>query len=250
MIPAPTEAMAEEEQLRIDLSAAFRLTARFDWHESVANHFSAVLSGPDGAILINPRWRHFSLIRASELLKLDPSDNDVMASPNAPDPAAWQLHATVHKRVPQAKILLHCHPPYATALCGLQDPSLKPIDQMTARFYGRAVVDQGFAGFVDQAEEADRLAGLFGNGSILLNGQHGVTVAGTSVAEAFEDLYYLERACRQMVLAYSTNQALAVMSHDLASEVAESWHAYRGAGQAHFDQLKEILDREDTSYRD
>ena len=61
-----TGVFADERQARIDLAAAFRLTARFGWHEAVANHFSLALD-PDGRhILINPRWRHFARIRASD----------------------------------------------------------------------------------------------------------------------------------------------------------------------------------------
>ncbi|MBV6651094.1 MAG: class II aldolase/adducin family protein, partial [Hoeflea sp.] len=75
---------SEETQLRIDLAAALRLAAYYDWHEGVANHFSAAVS-PDGKkFLMNPRWKHFSMAKASEMLLIDADDPDTMKRPDAP----------------------------------------------------------------------------------------------------------------------------------------------------------------------
>ena len=80
---------ADEWQLRVDLAAAFRLAAHYNWHEAVANHLSLAVS-PDGKnFLMNPRWRHFSRIKASELLLLDSTDSETMNRPDAPDLTAW-----------------------------------------------------------------------------------------------------------------------------------------------------------------
>src|ERR1700704_1248225 len=82
---------AELQQMRIDLAAAFRIAAQMNWHESVANHFSLAVS-PDGkTFLMNPKWKHFSLIRASDLLLLDSTDPDTMKSADAPDASAWSI---------------------------------------------------------------------------------------------------------------------------------------------------------------
>jgi ribulose-5-phosphate 4-epimerase/fuculose-1-phosphate aldolase len=76
----------DEWQLRVDLAVAFRLAVELDWHEAVANHFSLAVS-PDGKrFLMNRRWRHFSRIRASDLLLLDAEDESAMEGPDAPDP--------------------------------------------------------------------------------------------------------------------------------------------------------------------
>ena len=239
-----------ETNLRVDLAAAFRLAAHFDWSESVANHFSGAVS-PDGkTFLLNPRWQHFSTIKASDLLCLDAEDSGVMERDNAPDPSAWCIHGAVHEALPNARVLLHCHTPYATALCGLKDPSIKPIDQNTARFHNRIAVDLEFGGIADEAAEGQRIARAFGNHSIMLMGNHGVSVVGETVADAFDLLYYLERSARTMVLAYSTGQPLSIMPDDLAEKTAEAWEDYRGMGEAHFEHLKTMLDRSDPSYKD
>lgn len=239
-----------ERQLRIDLAAAFRLAVQFDWHESVGNHFSAALSTDGKRFLMNPRWRHFGAIRASDLLALDAEDKAVMDGPDAPDPSAWCIHGTIHREMPSVRVILHCHPPYSTALACLKDPTMLPIDQNTARFFGMTAVDTHFGGIADEAEEGRRIARLFGNHAVLLMGNHGVTVTGETVAEAFEYLYFFERAAKTLMLAYASGQPLSVMSDALAQKTAEDWLPYRGMAFAHFDYLKSTLDRTDPSYRD
>lgn len=243
-------ATCDESALRVDLAAAFRLAVQFNWHESVGNHFSAAVSGDGKTFLLNPRWQHFSTVKASDLLRVEADDPDVMQRDDAPDPSAWCIHGAVHAQVPAARVLLHCHPPHATALCALADPTLKPIDQNTARFFNRYAVDLGFGGIADDAEEGARIARAFGNHAVMLMGNHGVSVTGETVADAFETLYYLERAAQTQLLAYSTGQPLNLMSDEIAEHTAAGWEAYRGMGEAHFAHLKSELDRQDPSYRD
>jgi ribulose-5-phosphate 4-epimerase/fuculose-1-phosphate aldolase len=244
-----TTATTDEWQLRVDLAAAFRLAALFNWHEAIANHFSAAVS-PDGSkFLINPKWRHFGRIRASELLLLDANDPYTMNRPDAPDASAWSIHGRIHATLPQARCALHVHSPYATAVAALQDPSIPPIEQNTARYYNRIAIDRNFGGIADDVAEGERIANAMGNHKRMMMGNHGVTVIGTSIAAAFDDLYYLERACQTLVLARSTGQPLNIMPHDLAETTARGWDAYVGADVAHFEELKRILDDTDPSYK-
>lgn len=240
----------EHWQVRVDLAAAFRLAAHFDWHESIANHFSAAVSDDGKQFLLNRKWQHFSSIKASELLLLDATDKSVMDGPNAPEPTAWCIHGAVHAQLPHAKVLLHCHPPYATALSALNDPSIKPIDQNTARFFNRVAYDLEFGGLADDDAEGLRIANAFGSAYILMMGNHGVSCAGKTVAEAFEHLYYLERAAKTLMLAYASGQALSVLADDMAEKTAKGWELYSDSAFAHFEQLKQILDKSDSSYRD
>ncbi|MEK6216847.1 MAG: class II aldolase/adducin family protein, partial [Boseongicola sp.] len=89
-----------------------------------------------------------------------------------------------------------------------------------------------------------------GNHSNAMMANHGVTTLGATVAEAYDALYHLERAARTMVLAYSTRQELNVMPDDLAEETAAEWETYRDAENAHFSEMKRILDREEPDYKD
>lgn len=241
---------AGERQARIDLAAAFRLTARFGWHEAVANHFSLALD-PDGRrILINPRWRHFARVRASDLLLLDVDDPAVMQRPDAPDPTAWCIHGALHRLRPEIRCVLHTHMPYATTLTSLEDSRVLPIDQNSARFWGRIAYDDHYGGFALEIDEGRRMAEALGDKPNLFLKNHGVIVTGRSVAAAFDELYYLEIACRQLVLAYSTGRPLRLISENLAARVAGEWLEYDGFAEAHFTELKALLDAEDAGYAD
>ena len=243
-------ASSDESQLRIDLAAALRLAAYYDWHEGVANHFSAAVS-PDGKkFLVNPRWKHFSRARASELLLVDADDPDTMKREDAPDPSAWAIHSAIHRRVPHARVVLHLHPPYATTLATLKDPSIKPVDQVTARFFNRLAMDMEFGGIASEEAEGERIASTIGNHSSIMMANHGVTTLAPTVAEAFDAMYHLERAARTMVLAYSTGQPLNVMSDELAESVAREWDVYKDAEFSHFEEMKQVLDRENPGYAD
>jgi ribulose-5-phosphate 4-epimerase/fuculose-1-phosphate aldolase len=238
----------EEWRGRVDLAAAFRLAAEHDWHESVANHFSLAVSHDGKRFLMNPRWRHFSRIRASDLLLLDADDATTMQQPEAPDPSAWCIHGAIHAARPQARCLLHVHSPYATAVACLADPTILPIDQNSARFYNRVAVDRQYGGVADSADEGHRLAAVLGDRRVLIMANHGVLVAGRSVAEAYDELYYVERACRTLVLAYSTGRPLNVLPHDLAERTARGWEDYPSYADAHFAEMQRILDAKDPSY--
>lgn len=247
-IEADRSEIADERQARVDLAAAFRLAVENGWHEAVANHFSLAVS-PDGKkFLMNPKWMHFSRVRASDLLLLDADDESAMSGPNAPDPSAWAIHGRMHHALPQARCILHVHPPYGTAVAALADPEVKPIDQNTARFYNRIAYDLAYGGIADTTEEGDRLASLLGNRSIMMMGNHGLLVVGRTVAEAYDNLYYLERACQTLVLAYSTGKPLNVLSDEMAEKTALGWEDYAESAFTHFEEMKRILDRKDASY--
>ncbi len=238
-----------EWQLRVDLAAAFRLAARNNWHEAVANHFSLATS-PDGKnFLMNPKWRHFSQIRASELLHLNVDDHQAMKQPDAPDLTAWSLHGRLHAVLPQARCIIHLHPTYATVIASLADPEIKPIDQNSARFFNRIACDMDYGGMANTDDEGTRIARKLGNKQIMMLGNHGILVCAQSVAEAFDLTYYLERAARNLVLAYQTGQKLHVMTDAVAEKTAQEWEADRDQFHAHFEAMKNLLDKDDKSYR-
>lgn len=233
---------------RVDLAAAFRLAARLDWHEAVGNHFSLAVSDDGQRFLLNPRWRHFSRIRASELLLLEGDDPAAMDGPDAPDPSAWCIHGHLHRHLPAARCVLHVHPPYGTALATLTDPTIRPIDQVTAKFYNRVAVDTEYGGIADFAEEGARLVRALGSHRHMIMGNHGVLCTGPTVAETFDELYFLERAARTLVLAYSTGQPLKELTPEIAERTALGWEDYGQAAHSHFAELKRNLDDADPSY--
>lgn len=238
---SPDQTLVDPVALRQDLADAFRICHQLGWSESVGNHFSAAASDDGARFLLNPRWQHFATLRPEDLLLLDSNDETVLDGPNAPDASARCVHGTLHRRKPEAKVLLHCHSPYATALACLKDPTVVPIDNNTARFYGRTAYDLDFGGIADAEEEGERLAERLGDKSVLVMGNHGVTIVGDTVADAFEDLYFFEKAAQTLILARSTGQPLAVLSDAVAQNTADGWIAYRGMAQRHFEYLRSQL---------
>ena len=245
----PFDAAKNEQQLREDLAAVFRWTARLGMHESVANHFS-VVAGCKSTFLVNPNARHFANIRASDLLLVDVDDHDTMNRPDAPDPTAWALHAAIHRRVQHARCVLHVHPQYATALASLEDMTLPPIDQNTMRYFGRYSIDNGFDG-MGLGDEAERVCQSIGNDPILLMGNHGVMAFGETVAIAFNHLYYFERACRNYITALATGRALRIVADDVAEKTARQWDEFtEPLANGHLREIRAVLDREQPDYKD
>ena len=145
------------------MAAAFRLAAKNEWNEAVANHFSLATSKDGKNFLMNPRWMHFSRIRARDLMQLNAEDKSTMERPDAPDLTAWSLHGRLHAVLPQARCIIHLHPAYSTVIASLADPEIKPIDQNTARFFNRVAFDMDYGGMANTDDEGERIARNTGN---------------------------------------------------------------------------------------
>ena len=210
-----------EQAARVDLAAAFRLAVRLDLHEGVCNHFSAMLA--DGrTFLLNRYGLHWSEVTASNLLALDAAGRILVGDGEYEKTAFW-IHSRLHLAHPHAACVLHTHMPHATALTLLEDGRLEG--------------------------EGDRLARVLGTRRLLFLANHGVIVVGPTVAEAFDSLYYLERACRLQVLA----RMMGGKRRPVRAEVVERTCRLlrQDAPQyaaAHFSALKRILDREEPAY--
>ncbi len=251
-IAPPIETTQTEYEIRVDLAAAFRWAARLNFHESIANHFSAAVSEDGQQFLLQPLGRHFSQVRASELLLLDTADKSTVSGENAPDPSAWYLHAHLHQHLPQARCILHVHAPWTTTLACLKDFDFLMLDQNACRFYGRIAYDRDYNGLALDDNEGERVAQLMGaDKSVLFMGNHGVMVVGPTVAQAFDELYYLEKAAQVQVLALQTGQPLAIIPDNIAAKAERQWNSYPTKfSNLHLTALKEILDKEEPEYRD
>ena len=249
MLHAAPKPNLEHWQERVDMAAAFRWTARLNMHEAVANHFSLAVNDDGTQFLMNPNQVHFSRIKASDLLLLDANDPKTMDRPDAPDPTAWGLHGSIHRLCPHARCVMHVHSIHATVLACLADSSLPPIDQNTATFYGRYVVDGEFGGLAFE-DEGTRCAGMLNDPKIkvMIMGNHGVLVIGDSVADTFNRLYYFERAAETYIRALQTGQPLRVLSDEVAEKTAQELEDYPDQAARHMAELKAILDEESDPY--
>jgi ribulose-5-phosphate 4-epimerase/fuculose-1-phosphate aldolase len=232
---------------RVELAAAFRMAVRLGFHEGVCNHFSLALTEDGGEFLVNPYGRHFGELRASDLIRVD-TDGRVLAGDGEVEASALYIHGRVHAARPDLRCILHTHMPYATALTSIAGARLEPINQNALRFMGRIAYDDDYGGLALDAGEGDRIARALGGKRIMFMANHGVLAAGGSVGAAFDDLYYLERACQNQVLAMSTGGLLKRVPDDEVARTRAEFDRYDGHGEVHFAALKRILDREEPDY--
>ena len=234
---------------RKDLAAAFRWTARLNMHEAVANHFSLAINADGSEFLINPNQMHFSKIKASDLLVIDANDPETLEGPNAPDITAWGLHSAIHRHCPHARCAMQVHPMFSTVLASLADSRPLPIDQNTATFFNRYVIDNSYGGLALE-EEGERCAQLLQDPkkTVMIMGNHGLMVIGKSVAETFNRMYYFERAAETYIQALQTGQKLRILSDTIAEKTASEVDQYPEQSDRHLAELKEILDSEHSDY--
>jgi ribulose-5-phosphate 4-epimerase/fuculose-1-phosphate aldolase len=246
-IETPGASVATDRVARLELAAAFRLAVRMDLHEGVCNHFTLMLS--DGQrFLLNAYGLHWSEVTASNLLALDTRGN-VLEGEGEAEKTAFYIHSRIHLAHPRAACVLHTHMPYATALTLTVPGRLEMVEQNALRFADDIAYDDSYNGLVVDDAEGDRLARLLGDRRVLFLANHGVIVVGATVAEAFDSLYYLERACRVQVLARATGLPLRPVRAEVVREthrmILADTPKYAGA---HFGALRRILDREEPDY--
>ncbi len=231
--------MTNMATLRRDLAAALNLAEKLGFSEGICNHFSVALPDGKDRYLINPYGLHWSEIRPHHLLLID-GDGQVLEGDGEVEATARFIHVAGHRANPRHVAILHTHMPYATALTMLEGGKLEMAHQTAVQFWGR-MAHQSFGGIALEAEEGERLAEAQSgnpNADIFFLDNHGVTVCGESVAVAFNDLYYLERACRQQVLAQSTGLPFKIIPDDMIRETHRQTEQIRvPSSELHFKAL-------------
>ena len=199
---------------RDDLAAAFRMAAAMELNEGICNHFSVALPGEAERYLINPYGVHWSEMRPDHLLLID-GNGQVLEGEGEVEATARFIHVAAHRANPRHAAVLHTHMYYATALTMLQGARLEMAHQSVCRFHDRVVYVEEFGGLADDEAEGESIAESARSdpyADIFFLAHHGVTVCGPTVAEAFTDLYYLERVARQQVIAQSTGLPLKLLN--------------------------------------
>jgi ribulose-5-phosphate 4-epimerase/fuculose-1-phosphate aldolase len=246
----PTLDSDEVWQARVDLAACFRMAARLGLEEGICNHFSAVVPGYDDLFIVNPYGLAFRELTASKLLICDFHGN-VLSGDGQPEATAFYIHARIHRNIPRARVAFHTHMPYATALAMTEGDPLIFAGQTALKFYGRMAFDQNYNGLALDEREGDRIAAAIGDADIVFMKHHGVMVLGPNVAEAWDDLYYVERACQVQTLALSTGRQ--VLPVDPAVAKATYMQMREGdpeSARLHLASIKRTLDVQEREYRE
>ncbi|WP_455179368.1 aldolase [Azospirillum melinis] len=240
--------MSAISTLRRQLAAALRLAERFGLNEGVCNHFSVRLPGAEERYLINPMGVHWSEITASRLLLCD-GDGRILEGQGTVEPTALFIHTEGHRARPDALCILHTHMLHATALTCVEGGELRFCHQNALRFWNRVAYDDSYNGLAMDAAEGGRISSGTQGRDIVFLAHHGVVVHGRSVAEAFHDLYFLERACQLQVVAESTGRPLKDIPAAAAEHTARQFTELAAfEADYHFAALERVLLREAPDY--
>lgn len=247
--PRIADAIAES---RVHLAAALRLAVLHELDEGIDNHFTMTVPGRDGQYFILPFGLHWSEARASDLIVFDEAGR-VLEGEGTLELSAQCIHAPIH-RITGARVVLHTHQTWATALNMLADNRLLPASQTAAFFHGQIAYDDDYTGLAATLTEGERLAAAMGTQPIVFMKNHGVLVTGDTVAQAYRRLYRIERVCRNQILALSSGRPLQVLGDEVAARILapnpDDRHPRGERERLFFEAMMRVLDREMPGYRD
>jgi ribulose-5-phosphate 4-epimerase/fuculose-1-phosphate aldolase len=244
---------AAEWEARVDCACAYRLVRIFNMDDLVYNHISARIPGTE-AFLLNPMGLMYDEICASSLIKVDLAGN-VLWQPEFPEglgykfnPAGYVIHSAVHEAKPDIHCVIHTH-----SLAGMAVGSLKsgllPMTQTAMRFTKVAYHD--YEGVVLEMEERERLLANLGDCEVMILRNHGILALGATVAQAFNNTYHLERACRSQLMAMACNDTIVLPPQEVIDKTNHLYqpNVRRPYGLLEWPAMRRLADRIDPSYR-
>ena len=245
-----SDALDAVKQTKIDLAASHRLATIHELEEGIDNHFTVTLPGYDDRYLILPFGWHWAEAKASHMITFDET-GQTLDGEGSVELSALCIHAPIH-RITGARVVLHTHQTWATALNMLEDNRLIPASQTAAFFHGKVVYDDTYMGTADVTEEGERLGFLLKRGChTMFMRNHGVLVIGETVGQAYQRLYLLERVCKAQIIAMSTGRSLLPINDDVIQQVqapaANDLHR-SARTRLFFEAMKRIVDRELPGY--
>ena len=239
---------AAEWEQRVNLAACYRLMAHYRMTDLIYTHVSARVPDAPHAFLINPYGLMFDEITASSLIKVD-HDGKIIQDPTGIgcNPAGFVIHSCIHHARADLNCVLHTHTAAGMGVAA-QERGLLNLSQHAMRFHG-GLAYHDYEGVALDADEQPRLVRDLGNHQVMILRNHGLLSAGTTVREAFDLIYYLERACQAQIAAQAGGAALRECSDEVAAKVARQFSVSDGSDERDWPALLRMLDRIDDSYR-
>ena len=241
-----------EWQMRVDLAAAHRLAVMHDLHEGIFNHLTARVPGKEGRYYQIPFGLHWTEVTASCFMEVG-FDGELKAGEGIIEQSCYCIHAPIHRDVERAVAVFHTHMPFASALTRLEDQTILPIGQTELGTLMHTVYDDTYTGPALDPAEGTRLAKVLGDKTVLMMANHGVGIVGSSIAEAYDRLYYVERVAQVQLYAMWTGKPLRhlpqpVIDKTYATYGGKTYYGGRRNCEWHFDALKRILDKKEPDY--
>jgi ribulose-5-phosphate 4-epimerase/fuculose-1-phosphate aldolase len=244
MTETQSELAQQQEQVRVDLAAMFRLTAHFGWDDTVWNHITARVPGSDHHFYMHHFGHHYSEVTASSLITVD-EEGTVIDGPPDVNTAGFIIHSAVHLNHPDSKFVFHAHPPTAIAATAFQE--IPFLVQDSSMLYGK-VGYHDWEGLSVDPDERHRIAERIAGNSCLVMRNHGFLTVGATAGECFMNMYYLIRMCEVALQVSACDRPLVNGSHELWETASKQYEAF-SPGTYEWPALKRICDRLDPSYK-
>jgi ribulose-5-phosphate 4-epimerase/fuculose-1-phosphate aldolase len=245
----PSRYSEAEWAARVQLAGVYRVFAHLGWAELIYNHISLRVPDEKGHFLINPFGLHYSEVTASNLVKVDVNGNTVGHSDWPINPAGFTFHGAIHTTVPGAHCVMHVHTTPTLAVCCTQD-GLSYTNFYAAQLYGQ-VAYHAFEGITVHLDEGQRILASAGDKRVLLLRNHGPVVIGQTLAQAFNLMWLVQRACEVQVASQALGPLRAIPEPVLEKCVRDSlnFNPRFGAGEDSLAAMLRLADRIDPSYR-
>ncbi|AYN98099.1 MULTISPECIES: class II aldolase/adducin family protein [Pseudomonas] len=209
-----------EWQARCELAALYRMVAHFRMTDLIDTHITLRIPGPEHHFLINQYGVIFDRMRASDLVRIDQHGNvvDQANGERRVNAAGFVIHSAIHMARPDMHCVIHTHTAAGIAVSA-QEHGLLPISQHALKFYGKLAYHQ-YEGIALSLDERERLIADLGTHKAMILRNHGLLAGGSSVAEAFHEIHFLERACQAQVQALAGGSKLIYPSEEVCRHTA------------------------------
>ncbi|MFM8819504.1 MAG: class II aldolase/adducin family protein [Phenylobacterium sp.] len=236
----------EEWRTRVDLAALYRLAALYGWDDMIYTHISARIPGPEHNFLINPYGMLFDEITASSLVRIDVEGNILHETPYFINPAGFTIHSAVHMNREDAHFVMHLHSDQGAAVSS-QREGLLPLSQHSLICLPHLAYHD-YEGIALNLDERERLVADLGDKTLMLLRNHGTLALGPTAAECWNGMFFLERACKQQVMALSCGRENVLIAPEAAQEEVRRQVGQGIGGKLGWPGCLRKLDRESPGY--
>ena len=219
----------DEWKVRTELAALYRLVALYGWDDMIYTHISARIPGPEHQFLINPYGMFFGEITASSLVKIDLEGQILQETPYFINPAGFTIHSAIHAARDDAHYVMHLHSDQGVAVSA-QKEGLLPLSQHALIVLPRLAYHD-YEGIALNLDERERLVADLGDKTLMLLRNHGTLAVGKTAADCWTGMFYLERSCKQQVMALSAGRDNVLIAPQAAQDEVRA-QVSRGIGGA------------------
>jgi len=243
--------MDPESGLRQQLAACYRIFDYLGWGELIYNHITVKIPGTDDQFLINPFGLLYSEIKATNLIKVDFEGNILQDTPHKVNLAGILIHSAIHAARVDIHCIAHTHTTAGMTIA-CQQTGLR-TDNFYSVLLHNKIAYHNFEGITVQAEEKPRLIANLGSKNIMILRNHGLLTGGGTIAEAFYNMWILQRACEIQTSVDQTGKLNTHISNTIAEKSADLRKiqlAGREVGGLEFAAMVRKMELIDPSFRD